>query len=67
MTLHQSTAPHSTGFYAVAADGRRTRIYADKRGAVRAAERGEWYTDEEYAALTTITHRAATAARGKRG
>ena len=36
------------------ADGRRTRLYTTLEACRRAANRGELYTDEEYAALTAI-------------
>jgi hypothetical protein len=41
------------------ATGKRTRLYINPEAAQRAVERGELYTDAEYAALMTLPAAAA--------
>lgn len=45
-----------SGCYARLADGRRTRLLLNPERARLAAERGEVYTDEDYARLTTVAN-----------
>lgn len=50
MTIHTDHG----GFYARTPDGRRTRLFISSEAAVRAAERGETFSDSEYEAETRV-------------